>query len=171
MHIKQHTIEWWMGEWSLKKPRRKENLRTEKTTDRSYMNLYNIMEEVLRGRFTVVSTCIKYQNELEQTNPYKLSSDLHMSTHVHSHMKPAFSWYPNQRKIQWKENLCQSPWWTQVSKNSIFVTWIQRHTKMITYHKQVGFIPEKTGSVNICKPINVMYPPMDSRTEITGSTQ
>ena len=40
--------------------------------------------------------------------------------------------------------------------NKIPANRIQKHSKKIVYHYQVGFIPEMQGFFNICKSINVI---------------
>ena len=41
--------------------------------------------------------------------------------------------------------------------NKILANQIQQHIKRVTYHDQVGIIPEMQGSFNICNSINVIH--------------
>ena len=41
--------------------------------------------------------------------------------------------------------------------NKILVSRIQQHTKNLTHHDQIGFIPGMQGFVNICKSNNVIH--------------
>jgi len=41
--------------------------------------------------------------------------------------------------------------------NKILANQIQQHIKRVTYHDQVGIIPEMQGSFNICSSINVIH--------------
>ena len=41
--------------------------------------------------------------------------------------------------------------------NNILANQIQQHIKRVTYHDQVGIIPEMQGSFNICSSINVIH--------------